>query len=486
MQPKNLVILMSDQHTQKVTGCYGHPFVSTPNLDALARRGTRFDAAYTPCPVCVPARAAFATGKYVHQIGYWDNATPFHGEVPSWHSLLRDRGHQTVSIGKLHFRSDEDDNGFSDEQIAMHVIEGKGDLLGLVRDEDMPKRGASWKMAKMAGPGESMYTRYDRDITARAQSWLYEEAPKYDDKPWVLFVSLVAPHFPLTAPSEHFYRYFNMDLPAPKLYELRNTPIHPYVDTYRKTFAYDEFFTTPDQLKRGQAGYLGLVSFMDEQVGKIMGALEKTGRIDDTRVVYFTDHGDNLGNRGCWGKSVMYEEAACIPMIVAGPDIPEGAVCDTPSTLLDIYPFIMDCVGARDEVTVPDEVPATSLADLIAGADKDRVAFSEYHAMGSATGAFMVRRGTDKLIYYVDYPPQFFDLANDPEELNDLGSDPAMKPRIDALVAELLAICDPKAVDAQAKRDQGAMLAENGGKEAVIKRGDLGFSVPPGVQPMFD
>jgi len=486
MQPKNLIIFMSDQHTQKVTGCYGHPFVSTPNLDALAASGARFDAAYTTCPVCVPARASFATGKYVHQIGYWDNATPFHGEVPSWHSLLRERGHQTVSIGKLHFRDDADDNGFSDEQIAMHVIEGKGDLLGLVRDEDMPKRGASWKMAKLAGPGESMYTRYDRDITAAAQSWLYEEAPKHTDKPWVLFVSWVAPHFPLTAPSEHFYRYYNMDLAPPKLYELRNSPIHPYVDTYRKTFAYDEFFDTPDLLKRGQAGYLGLVSFMDEQLGKVMQALETTGLKDDTRIAYFTDHGDNLGNRGCWGKSVMYEEAASIPMIVAGPDIPAGSVVDTPATFLDLYPFIMDCVGARDAETVPADVPATSVVDLINGAETDRVAFSEYHGMGSKTGAFMVRQGTDKLIHYADYPPQFFDLAADPEELNDLAGDPAVKDRIEALTAALFEICDPAEVNARAKHDQGVMLAENGGKDVVIARGDLGFSVPPGVQPMFD
>lgn len=486
MQPKNLIIFMSDQHTQRVTGCYGHDFVSTPNLDALAAGGTRFDAAYTPCPVCVPARAAFATGKYVHQIGCWDNATAFHGDIPSWHSLLRERGHQTVSIGKLHFRSEDDDNGFSDEQIAMHIIEGKGDLLGLVRDEDMPKRGASWKMAKMAGPGESMYTRYDRDITARAQTWLYEEAGKYTDKPWVLFVSLVAPHFPLTAPSEHFYRYYNRDLAPPKLYELRHTPIHPYVDTYRKTFAYDEFFETPDMLKRGQAGYLGLVSFMDEQVGKVLGALETAGLKDDTRIVYTTDHGDNLGNRGCWGKSVMYEEAACVPLIMSGPDIPAGRAVDTPATLLDLYPFIMDCVGARDEDTMPADIPGTSVMELIDGAAPDRVAFSEYHAMGSRTGAFMVRKGTDKLIHYVDYPPQFFDLAEDPDELNDLGRDPAAKPRIDELTAALYAICDPDAVNARAKRDQAAMLAENGGKDAVIARGDLGFSVPPGVQPMFD
>ncbi|MEQ9171001.1 MAG: sulfatase-like hydrolase/transferase [Rhodospirillales bacterium] len=486
MEAKNLIILMSDEHTKAVTGCYGHPFISTPNIDALAAGGTRFDAAYTVCPVCVPARASFATGKYVHQIGAWDNATPFDGTQANWHALLRDRGHQTVSIGKLHFRSGEDDNGFADEELAMHVIDGKGDLLGLIRDEDTPKRGASWKMAKLAGPGESMYTRYDRDITARAQSWLYEEAPKHTDKPWVLFVSFVAPHFPLTAPSEHFYRYYNQDLAPPKLYDQRKSPIHPYIDDYRSIFTYDDHFTNMDMVKRAQAGYLGLISFMDEQVGLILGAMEDAGLSADTRVLYTTDHGDNMGNRGAWGKSVMYEEAAAVPLILSGTDIPAGKVVKTPATHCDIYPFIMDCVGAADGETLPKDLPGTNLMDLAAGAEPDRVAFSEYHGMGSKTAAFLVRKGDWKLVHYEDYPDQLFNLADDPEEFTDLAEDPAHAGVMKDLAAELRKICDPAAVDRAARKTQARMIVENGGKDAIIKRGDLGFSVPPGVQPMFD
>ncbi|MDD9877305.1 MAG: sulfatase-like hydrolase/transferase [Magnetovibrio sp.] len=486
MEPKNLLIIMSDQHTQKVTGCYGHEFVETPNLDALAARGARFDSAYTTCPVCVPARASFATGKYVHQIGTWDNANAFDGSIPSWHARLRDRGHQTVSIGKLHFRSSDDDNGFSDEQIAMQIIDGKGDLLGLIRDEDMPKRGASWKMARMAGPGESIYTRYDRDITAKAISWIHEEAPKHTAKPWVLFVSFVAPHFPLTAPSEHFYKYYNRDLAPPKLYDMRHTPIHPYLDKYRETFAYDEFFETPDMVKRAQAGYLGLVTFMDEQAGLVLAALDDAGLAGETRVVYTTDHGDNLGNRGAWGKSVMYEEAASVPLIAAGPDIPEGVGVETPATIADVYPFIFECVGAGDDETLSAGVPGTSLKALVHGAEPDRVAFSEYHGMGSATAAYMIRKGEWKLVHYVDYPDQLFNLADDPDELTDRAGDADCAPIMNELTAALTAICDPVAVDRAAKARQAEMIVENGGKDAIIERGDLGFSVPPGVTPMFD
>ena len=167
----NLLIIMSDEHNPKMRGCAGHPIVQTPNLDVLAANGTTFDAAYCNSPVCIPARATFATGRFIHDIEFWDNAQPYDGSVPSWHHAARAAGHRADSIGKLHFRSSEDDNGFSNSQIPMHVVEELGDLMGLIR-EDLPVRGGAWKMAGMAGPGESMYSTYDRDITARAQIWL--------------------------------------------------------------------------------------------------------------------------------------------------------------------------------------------------------------------------------------------------------------------------------------------------------------------------
>ena len=486
MKPSNLLIIMSDEHNPKFLGCRGHEIVQTPHIDALARRGVSFDAAYTPCPVCVPARAAFATGKYVHQIGAWDNAMPFDGSMPSWHSLLRDRGHQVVSIGKLHFRSAEDDNGFSEEQIGMHIIDGKGDLLGLIRDDEMPRRAGAYKMAKLAGPGESMYTTYDREITARAQVWLREEAAKHTDKPWILFVSLVCPHFPLTAPPEHFYRYYDQDLPLPKHYTERHQQQHPYIEDYRRSFVYDEFFETPDMVKRAQAGYLGLCSFLDENVGKIIAALEESGFADTTRVVYTSDHGDNVGCRGLWGKSTMYEESVGVPLILAGPEIPAATTIGTPVNLLDLYPFIMRCAGEHDETTITTSHPGGDLAAIMSNADRERAVFSEYHGMGSKTAAFMIRKGNYKLVHYTRYPPQLFDLASDPEEFVDLAGQANAKPILDDLEAELRKICDPDAVDRSAKQRQKQLLEESGGKPAVIARGDLGFSVPPGVKPQFD
>jgi choline-sulfatase len=478
MKPANLVIIMSDEHNPKIMGCAGHPIVSTPNLDRLAAEGTVFTSAYTTSPVCVPARAAFAVGKYVHQIGYWDNADAYDGAVPSWHHRLRDKGHRVVAIGKLHFRGhDGDDYGFDEMQIPMQILEGKGDLMGLVR-RDLPERGLSWKIAKLAGPGETPYTAYDRDICSRAQVWLREEAPKYCDKPWVLFVSFVCPHFPLVAPAEFYYRYPVGEMPVPKLYEARERPQHPYLRDYDSSFTYDRHFD-PEKLKKAVAAYYGLCSFVDDNVGKVLRALDAAGLSATTRVLYTSDHGDNLGARGLWGKSTMYEEVAGVPLMMSGPGIAAGLKVRTPASHVDTYPFIMQCAG-EDKPDIYDDHPGISLARLAGGEQPDRNVLSEYHGMGSTTGAFMIRHGDYKYVHYVAYAPQLFDLARDPEELCDLAGNPAHARVLEECRARLYAICDPQAVDARAKARQAELLEAAGGRDAVIRRGDLGFSPPPG------
>lgn len=480
---RNVIVIMSDEHNPKVMGCSGHPVISTPHLDALAKRGTRFTSAYTTSPVCVPARAAFAAGKYIHQIGFWDNADAYDGSVPSWHHVLRDRGHEVVSIGKLHFDRTGEDHGFSEEQIPMHILDGKGDLMGLVR-EDLPRRGGAKKMAAMAGPGESSYTLYDRDICARAQVWLQEKARLAHDKPWVLFVSFVAPHFPLTAPPEHYYRYFNQTLPMPKLYAREQRTKHPYLDDYRNSFCYDDYFESPQDVKRALSGYFGLVSFFDEHVGKIMDVLDDIGLQSSTDVIYTSDHGDNLGARGLWGKSTMYEEIAGVPLICAGPSFPVGKVVDTPVSHVDAFPTIVQSAGEPFQPMRAGH-PGYSLADIAAGLKPERTVLSEYHGMGSTTAAYMVRVEEYKYVHYVKYPPQLFDLRADPDELNDLSTEPAMEAVLAACRKRLFAMLDPVEVDRRAKARQAELLATHGGREAVIARGDLGFTPAPGVVATF-
>ena len=492
---RNLLIIMSDEHSPKALGCYGHPFVETPHLDRLAARGTRFSAAYCTSPVCIPARASFAVGKYIHQMGYWDNADAYDGAVPSWHHKLRDLDHSVVSVGKLHFRLADEDHGFSEEIIPMHILEGKGDLMGLVRS-DLPVRRGAYKMAGLAGPGESQYTFYDREIAARAQIWLREKAverlkeqvarhhEREPGKPWVLFVSLVCPHFPLTAPPQYFYRYYNRDLPLPKLYARAERPTHPYLRDYAQSFNYDDYFDEIS-LKKALAGYYGLCSFLDDNVGLVLDALSAAGLADDTRVVYTSDHGDNLGTRGLWGKSTMFEETAGVPLIMAGPDIPAGKVIDTPVSHVDVYPFVLQAVGENDPA-LTEGFPGVSLFDLADGAVPDRNVLVEYHGMGSTTGAFMIRHGKYKYVFYVAYPSQLFDLETDPDEVNDLGTDPNLRAVLAECHARLLRICDPDDVERRAKERQAELLAASGGRDAVVARGDLGFTPAPGAAISFD
>lgn len=478
-----MLVVMTDEHNPKIAGYAGHPIVRTPNLDALAARGSVFRSAYTTSPVCIPARAGFACGKYIHQIGFWDNADAYDGSVPSWHHILRSRGHRVVSIGKLHFRSSGEDHGFSEEIVPMHILEGKGDLMGLVR-EDLPRRGGAKKMAAMAGPGESPYTHYDKEICSRAQVWLREHGARNEGKPWVLFVSFVAPHFPLIAPPEHFYRYWSDTLPLPKLYARESRPRHPYLEDYRSSFCYDDYFDSEASVRRAIAGYYGLVSYVDELIGKVLAALEETGLAASTRVMYTSDHGDNLGARGLWGKSTLYEEIAGVPLILAGPGIPARSALDTPVSHVDCFPAILEGAGVPFR-EVKDEHPGISLVDIANGTRPARSILSEYHGMGSTTGAFMLRAGRYKYVHYVKYPPQLFDLEADPEETDDLAARPQFAAILRECREKLYALCDPEEVDRRAKRRQAGLLAANGGREAVIARGDLGFTPAPGFPAEF-
>jgi choline-sulfatase len=483
VRPANLLFILSDEHSPKALGRAGHPFVHTPNLDALAARGTSFSSASTPSPICVPARAALATGRPLHEMArYFDNADAYDGGVRSWHHALREAGHNVVSIGKLHFRGlPGDDHGLSAEQLAMHIVDGKGDLLGLIRDETSPPRKGAAKMSAAAGPGESDYTRYDRDITAAAQIWLREEAPR-QDKPWCLFVSLVTPHFPLTAPPEHFYRYAARPMPIPKLYAQDERPRHPFLADYAATVPYDAHVRDEATMQRMLAGYYGLVSFMDDQVGKILRCLEECDLSGSTRVLYSSDHGDNVGARGLWGKSTMYEESVGIPMILAGEGVPAGQVVRTPVSLTDVYATALHALGVAE--APPDG--SLSLLDVARGkAPADRMMLSEYHATGSREAAFMLRDARWKYVRYVSYPTQLFDLESDPEELRDLAQDPAHAGIAAVMEARLREMLDPAAVDRLVKARQATILDANGGRDAVLRRGDLPYSPPPGVRPAW-
>ena len=481
--PLNVLVLMSDEHNPQFLGCAGHPFILTPHLDRLAARGTRFTQAYTTSPICVPARAGFATGRYAHEIGFWDNGDAYDGTVPSWHHVLRGAGHTVVSIGKLHFRGRSgDDHGFGQELLPMHVIDGIGDVKGLVRD-NIPVRKGGDKMAKLAGPGESTYTHYDRQISTAACDWLMQRArPQADTKPWVLFVSMVAPHFPLTAPPAWYEHYAALDLPLPKLYRPEVRPHHPFTDEYARVVDYGPHFHNDADVRRAIAGYSGLVSFMDQQMGQVLAALDAAGLSENTLVLYTSDHGDNLGARGLWGKSTLYEESAGVPLMLAGPGIDRGQLVDTPASHVDCAVTILEAAGAP---ALP-LASGHSLIDLAHGGLASRPVLSEYHAIGSTSGATMYRFGPWKYCHYVGHPAQLFHLENDPQELHDLATEPGAQDALRACEVSLRSHLDPEAVDRRAKQRQQQLLTGFGGRDAALARGDLGFTPAPGTAPAFN
>src|SRR6185437_15139510 len=295
MTPANTLFIFSDEHSRRVLGCYGHQTIRTPNLDRLAAGGVRFADAYTNSPICVPARASLATGRYPHQIRFWDNGIAYDGSVPSWHHRLRDAGHEVVSIGKLHFRGAGDDNGFTEEIMPLHINDGIGDPMGWLRDP-LPVRRATLRLAKDAGRGESSYQDYDRKITDAAIDWLKAHAAPAA-KPWCLFVSLVCPHFPLIARPEFYDLYPEAEVPLPALRGAARGVDHPYIAALRECQIYERGFVDEANVRRAIAAYFGLVSFTDHNVGRLVGALEAAGLAGTTRVFYSADHGDNLGTR---------------------------------------------------------------------------------------------------------------------------------------------------------------------------------------------
>ena len=482
MTPANLLVLMSDEHNPKFLGAAGHPFIATPNLDALAARGTRFTSAYTACPICVPARASFAVGRYVHDIGYWDNADGYDGAIPSWHHALRAAGHRVVSIGKLHFRGRKgDDHGFSEEIVPMHIIDGIGDVKGLIRDR-IPMRKGGDKMARKAGPGESPYTVYDREIASRAQIWLHEEAPKWRDRPWVLFVSFVAPHFPLTAPARWFYRYWQQDLPMPKLYAKAERPHHPFIDDYARTVDYDPHFSVGGrrEARDRRLQRPRVVAGREHRRRAARAAGVGTGR-RDARALHERSRRQCRRARTVGQVHVLRGErgrAAHRRRSGRGGGTRGGNAGVAHRLRAD------DPRGDRMPANgAGAALPGASLFAVAQGATPARPVISEYHAIGSTAGAFMLRFRQWKYCHYVAHSPQLFDLESDPEELVDRAGDARFADILAEGEALLRATLDPAEVDARAKRRQQQLLASFGGREAALARGDLGFTPAPGTAP---
>lgn len=456
---KNLLILCSDEHARSALGCYGHPVVQTPNLDALAARGVRFDRAYTPSPICIPARASLATGLHVHETGCWSSAEPYEGQHQSWGHRVQAVGKRCVSIGKLHYRAQGGDHGFDQEIAPMYLANGglgwpEGLLRGIKTGFD-----DAGDLAAEVGRGSTSYTDYDTRITRAACDWLKREG---GGDPFALFVSFVSPHFPLKAP-DAFYDLYADHHPDGAA---RDVPDHPAVRRAAEFWSYDRHFT-PETRIEAIRGYYGLCSFLDHNVGQVLAALQASGAADDTVVLYISDHGEMLGEKGFWAKSVMYEASVGVPMIMAGPGIALGAN-PTPVSLTDVSATVADVMGTENPHEGGAPWQSRSLLSLAAAPETGRAILSEYHDGGSDCGYFMLRKDRFKLVVYTGgHPPQLFNMDDDPGEVHDLASDPGHAPVLAALRTELEAMVDTEAAADRAFADQAALIARLGGADRI-------------------
>jgi choline-sulfatase len=352
MRAANLILFQSDNHNRAVTGCYGHRIVRTPSIDRIAASGVRFAHAYCTSPLCCPARASLATGRYPHETGYWDNAIAYDGRVPSWMHRLRAAGRTVVAVGKLHFRSADDDNGFTEEIEPMHLHEGKGAVKNLLRgygEEPAKEDGSFWNLyMKRSGPGSTHYQDYDRRITARAIEWLGRHARTLRE-PWVLYVSYISPHPPFTVPQRLYDLYPEEAMPLPVAFRPGERPEHPAAEYLRRM---DGMLDMTDEaaLRRIAAGYFGLITHMDEQIGEVLRAAEQLGVLADTRIAYTSDHGELFGAQGIFGKKNLYEGAIGCHSSCPAPVCPPGA-CRTRSSLTSI--FTRRCSRARAWTSLP-------------------------------------------------------------------------------------------------------------------------------------
>ncbi len=471
----NLLVIMSDEHQARAMGCAGHPFVQTPNLDRLAARGVRFTDAYTPSPICVPARAAFAAGQHVHRTRLWDNAMPYTGDPKGWGHALQDAGISVESIGKLHYRHEEDPAGFDVEHIPMQVAGGVGMVWASIRGEEERMTMPGRMLGDYIGPGDSKYTEYDAAVTQRTAQWLADRAANTANEPWCLYVGLVAPHFPLVVPQEYFDLYPFDTLPPVKLHPSDGYTRHPWVEKQNAMADSEGKFKNQDERLAAMAAYYGLCTWLDHNVGQILTALENAGFGEDTTVIYTSDHGDNVGARGLWGKSNLYQESVSVPLIMAGPKVAPGT-CDTPVSLLDISATIPAAFG------VPFDCDGQSLHTIATEpTNRDREVLSEYHAVGAVSGGFMLRKGRWKLNEYVGFPPELFDLDEDPEELTDLAANPNYATALAEMRAALRTRIDPEAVNDLAFADQAALIARHGGRDKALKLGAPAATPPPKV-----
>ena len=448
MDRPNILVVMSDQHSKHVTGCYGDPVVSTPHLDRLASRGVLFEDAYCPFPLCSPSRMSFMTGKMASSIQMYDNSSILDSDEPTFAHALGQSGYETVLCGRMHFNGPDQRHGFQKRIFPEVSGYARGILEGTT--------GFGRPSLEKSGPGRNHYLLYDQECVAEATRWLRDQTKTASESPFCMVVGLVGPHCPFVCPRDLFDKYFEtIDIPDCSEEHVRH--MSAYNQRFRQRSNIHD--ATAHEIRRTRAAYYGMVEFDDALVGLLMSALEETKLIENTLVVYVSDHGEMAGEHGLWWKMSFYEGSVGVPMIVSMPGrIRAGFRVATPVSLIDLAPTLLE-IGLAPELP---EIHGLSLAGHLGGqgSDADRAVFSElftdstvWRDQGPSGGpGRMLRKGNWKCMYYHREAPELYDLDVDPGEIFDRSRDPECKPILDEMLTEILSNWDAEELQADMDR----------------------------------
>jgi choline-sulfatase len=438
----NILLVMADQLVPFLTGAYGSRVARTPNLDRLAREGVTYDAAYTPYPLCSPARAALMTGRYASELGCYDNAAELHADEPTIAHFLTNAGYETALSGKMHFVGPDQLHGFR-HRLTTDVFPAGMDWVPSQDEEGRFVRGGHARMYVPPRVGVAPWTKflsYDEETHFRALEFIRERGRLQPKEPFFLVSSYHHPHDPFQVTQELWDLYEDVELELPEHRDPNYTSMDAWANEAHETGVVD--LDDADNMRALRRAYLGLVTYIDRKLGELYAALEQTGQADDTVVIFTSDHGDMLGERRMVQKRCFYEWSVRVPLIIRVPgSVATGRRVSRPVSLLDLAPTLLDIAGVPGEGRLP--LPGTSLLD-----GEERTIFSEYHVEKVRAPCFMARRGRHKLIYVHGHDRRLFDVIDDPGEWNDLAGASELQPVEEALLAAILARFDPEQIAA--------------------------------------
>lgn len=435
MQDKpNILMIFTDQQRWDTLKAYGNQKIHTPNLDRLASEGVVFETAVTPCPLCMPARASVMTGKTSSALQCMENSYPKSVDNrETIAGLLAESGYHCQAIGKMHFSNTpyEETYGMhhmilSEETRGVRTAKDTADIVLDDYDKFLSERKLwGWDKPTEIGyneikplvaplPKETHVTQWCGDQTV---SWLKDGRPK--DKPFFLWSSFVKPHVPYDCPQHLFDMYDPAQMDDPWVSDEDGCSLNPYFASYRKAKEFDLY--SEEAGRMAKAYYYANITFIDEQVGRILDALDEQGLTDSTLVIFSSDHGDLLGDHQLWYKCFGFEGSLRVPLLMRWPrHLHAGSRYAGLSSLLDLFPTILDAAGLAYHYA---DRPGISLLGMLQGMNEHERIFSE--VMDSPYTMIHVRSTQYKYLFYQNGGyEQLFDLEQDPKELHDLAKDP--------------------------------------------------------------